>query len=72
MKSINKIYRIKDKRSGQYISLGYNRKATWLVFPNAVIKNNIHPDDYKNYQIDMFETNPSKSFELNGQQIITI
>lgn len=69
MKSIKKIYRIKDKRNGEYVRLGYERKSTWLLFPSAVIQTSIDKNDYDNYQVDMFEANPTKSFTLDKKEI---
>lgn len=68
-RGINKLYRIRDLVTGQYIRLGYAQKSSWNSFPSQVIKNNIDESDYSKYQIDMFETNPSKSFTLDRKEI---
>lgn len=36
------LYKIRDKRDGSFLSLGYNQKQTWLTFPSQVIKENQH------------------------------
>jgi hypothetical protein len=68
MRSINRLYRIKDKSTGNYIKLGYEKRSSWTAFPGAVIKNNIRPEDFDKYQVDMF-TLPSTSFTLDKKEI---
>lgn len=36
----NTIYRIRNKKTGQYINLGYNNKSVWQHYPTQVIINN--------------------------------
>jgi hypothetical protein len=67
----NKIYKIKNKRTGEYISLGYNSKKTWLTFPSQALKYNtrLMMGDTDNYEVEQFELVKTKSFTIDGQEI---
>jgi hypothetical protein len=45
------LYRIRDKKTKNFILLGYSNKSTWLTYPSSVIKHNRHVirnlDDYE-------------------------
>jgi len=47
----NKVYKIREKKTQNFISLGYEQKHTWLAFPSQAIKNNKHIL----YNLDDFE-----------------
>ena len=48
-----KVYKIKDKRTGKYITLGYSNKKTWLIFPTQAIEFNQHKiHDKENYEVE--------------------
>lgn len=52
-----KVYRIRDKKTGEFISLGYRHKTSWLVKPNAAIKESpeLFKDDPERYEFVIFE-----------------
>jgi hypothetical protein len=69
---MKKLYRVRNKKTGKFIALGYERKTSWLVFPSEVIKNNRHfsfPDGEENYEVVMFEMQPTKKFTLDKKEI---
>jgi hypothetical protein len=56
-----KIYRIRDKKTGKCISLGYNNKTSWLVRPTEALKNasghiTNHLEDYEYVIYELVET----------------
>lgn len=66
----NKVYKIKNKKTGKYIALGYSSKHTWLKFPSEVIKCNRHViHNIDDYEIEQFELIKTKTFSLDGQEI---
>ncbi len=72
MQNTKRIYRIKDLRTGEYIRAGYARRSSWSSFPSSVIKNNPHvfQGNEHHFQIDMFETNPTKSYTIDKKEIV--
>ena len=66
-------YKIKNKRTGEYISLGYSSKKTWLTFPSQALRYNtrLMMDDTDNYEVEQFELVKTKSFTIDGQEIKT-
>ena len=61
----NKVYRIRDKKTGEFISLGYRSKTSWLVKPNAAMKE--YPELFKDRHADMKTTAMCWGFEcLDG------
>lgn len=71
-RATKKIFKIKDKRTNKYISLGYRNKATWTVFPTAAIENDLSGiiDNTQNFVIEVFELVHSKTLNLEGKEII--
>lgn len=65
-----KAYKVFHKPSGKYITVGYNRKASWFVFPSAAMQNDsditLKPDDYEVHQ---FETIVVNKLNINGEVI---
>jgi len=58
----NKVWRIRHKKTGEYLSLGYKRKSSWLVKPLRAIKENLRIDitDIENdYEFVIFELRES-------------
>jgi hypothetical protein len=65
-----KVYKIKDKRTGKYITLGYSNKKTWLIFPAQAIEFNQHKiHDKENYEVEQYELVKTKTFDLDGNEI---
>lgn len=51
-----KIYRIRKKGSEDFLSLGYDQKSSWSVYPSAAIKNNSHIiNDKSMFEVVVFE-----------------
>jgi len=62
---MKKLYKIRNKETGEFISAGYNRKRTWLVYPSAVIDNNPHIFSEKTkFEIVVYEYKESEIIEL--------
>ena len=52
----NKIYRIRNKETKEFVNLGYNQKHTWLVYPYEAIRLNKHIlHDMNNYEVVVYE-----------------
>jgi len=51
----NKIYKIRNKKTQEFITLGYSNKYTWHVFPSEAIKNNKHIICLDDYEVVVFE-----------------
>lgn len=47
-----KIYRIRDKETGNFISLGYKSKTTWLSYPSEAIS---IAKEFSNFDISIHE-----------------
>ena len=47
------LYKVYNKRTKQYVALGYDQKASWLKFPGAAIKNTYH--DKKDLEVHKFQ-----------------
>lgn len=50
-----RIFKVWDNYQKRYVSLGYNSKATWTVFPSSVLKSYT---DMTNLEVHEFEVNP--------------
>lgn len=68
-KKPKRLYKIRDKKTGKYISCGYNSKATWLTFPGAAIESSININDRHLYEVDMFEMVKTSSFTLDHKPL---
>lgn len=52
---MKKVYKIRDKTTGKFVTLGYNRKQSWLTYPQQAIDNNPHQLTPKeNYEVVVF------------------
>lgn len=51
-----RIYKVWDKTEKKYVSLGYNSKATWSVFPSAAIQYSHR--NLSDIEVHEFEVNP--------------
>lgn len=61
-----KIYRIRKKGSEEFLTLGYNQRTTWSVYPKAVIDNNRHVIDNKeNFEVVVFEYELKETTTMN-------
>lgn len=59
-----KVYKIRKKDTGDFVSLGYNQKSSWNVYPSAAIKENIQ--DKSKYEVVIFE------YELKETKVIDL
>jgi len=62
---MKKLYKIRDKETGQFITAGYNSRATWLKYPSAVIESNPHIfSDKSKFEIVVYEYVQTETIEL--------
>lgn len=59
----NKCYKIRNKITNEFISLGYKSKSTWLSFPSQAIK--YGRLDYDDYEVVVFEYKEINVLPLN-------
>lgn len=52
---IKKIYKIRKKDTQEFVSLGYNNKSKWNVYPSAAIKTSLRNENKVNYEVVVFE-----------------
>jgi len=50
-----KVYRIREKGKTEFVSLGYNRKNKWNVYPSAAINTSIRESEKDKYEVVVFE-----------------
>jgi hypothetical protein len=67
---VKKIYKIRDKVTGQYVSRGYTPKSTWLTFPKDAIQSGLREGvlDKTRHVVDVFEMINTKSLDLDGKE----
>lgn len=63
----NKVYRIREKNTQEFINLGYNQKHTWLVFPHEAIRQNKHILSLKDYEVVVYEYKEINTLPLNKE-----
>lgn len=52
----NKVYKIRNKETDEFISLGYSQRSTWLTFPNAAIKGDTYVlENHDKYEVVIYE-----------------
>lgn len=64
-----KVYAIFDKKADNYISMGYNPKSTWGVFPGAAIKHSDLDINSEDYEVHTFEMVRTTTLNLKGKEI---
>jgi len=69
-----KRYRIWNKKTNQYMVLGYAHKTSWGTFPSEAIKHSKHvlgkPEDFdKTYEVHLFELQHTKILNVKKQII---
>jgi hypothetical protein len=61
----NRIYRIRNKETKEFINLGCNQKHTWLVYPHQAIRNNQHIlHDMNDYEVVVYEYKEIETLSL--------
>lgn len=63
-----KVYRIYDKSRKEYLTLGYNQKTTWNVFPSAIIKS-YSDSDQKGWVVEEFEYELVRKVEYDIKKV---
>ena len=67
----NKVYKIKNVKTGEYIRLGSNSKGTWMTFPSEAIKYALKDELSKqdDFEVEMCEFVVTKKFTLHKKEI---
>lgn len=68
-----KAYRIRDKRTGKYVALGYKPKSTWSKFPSQAIrynKNVLQGDE--NFVVEVFDLVKTSELGLDGKDLLVV
>lgn len=59
-----KVYKIREKGTNEFVSLGYNNKSSWNVYPSVAIKySRLNKNDYE-VVIFEYELKEIKTIEL--------
>jgi len=66
-KATKKIYKVRDKTTGEFVSLGYSRKSHWATFPHVAL--HYYGGDKDNLIIEQYETVYKQSFNAKGEEI---
>ncbi len=67
-----KVYRIRNKKTDSFISIGYSQKSAWLTFTSSVIKNNPHIINEKtkdNFEVEEYEMVCTKKYTIDKKEI---
>lgn len=69
-RKIKKSYRIREVDTGEYISVGYNRKSSWNAFPSEAISNHSYLTSTPGrFVVDVFELVYTDTLDLDKNKI---